>query len=65
MCWRLKSDAKIRLRLVYKYTAIIAVMLLCFAIGGFVMCRYAVQKVITDAMYDSLNTEIREAEKSG
>ena len=56
---------KIRLRLVYKYTAIIAVMLLCFAIGGFVMCRYAVQKVITDAMYDSLNTEIREAEKSG
>ncbi len=57
--------SKIRRRLVYKYTAVIAVMLLFFAVGGFAMCKYAVQKVIADAMYDSLATEIREAEEAG
>ena len=45
---------KVRRRLVYKYTAIIAVMLLFFAVGGFAMCIYAVQKVIADTMYDAV-----------
>ena len=56
---------KVRRRLVYKYTAIIAVMLLFFAVGGFAMCKYAVQKVIADTMYDAVAAEIREAEDAG
>ena len=54
--------SKIRRRLVYKYTVIIAIMLLSFALGGFAMCKYAVQKVVADTMFDALATEIREAE---
>ena len=56
---------KVRRRLVYKYTAIIAVMLLFFAVGGFAMCKYAVQKVIADTMSDAVAAEIREAEDAG
>lgn len=54
--------SKIRRRLVYKYTVIIAIMLLFFAFGGFAMCKYAVQKVLADTMFDALAAEIREAE---
>ena len=54
--------SKIRRRLVYKYTAIIAVMLAFFAIAGFAMCKYAVKKVLADTIFDALSAEIREAE---
>ncbi len=56
---------RVRRRLVYKYTSIIAVMLLFFAVGGFAMCMYAVQKVIADTMYDAVSAEIREAADAG
>ena len=56
---------KVRRRLSYKYTAIIAVMLLFFVIGGFTMCKYMVHKVIADTMRDALTAEIREAEGFG
>ena len=56
--------SKIRRRLVYKYTVIIAIMLLSFALGGFAMCKYAVQKVVADTMFDALAAEIREAEEA-
>ena len=54
--------SKIRRRLVYKYTVIIAVMLAFFAIAGFAMCKYAVKKVLADTLFDALSAEIREAE---
>ncbi len=57
--------SQIRRRLVYKYTLIIAIMLLFFAFGGFAMCKYAVQKVLADTMFDALAAEIREAEDAG
>lgn len=53
---------KIRKRLVCKYTAIIAVMLLLTSGGGYIMYDYVIYKAVNDTMFDALASELKEAE---